>query len=443
MTALLLVAVDLCASPRNLEDLLDYVRRERTQEKQEIADRESKFSATHNRQKELLQEARDELKEQESRNARLTELHEANERSVEQQRQELEEAVGALSELQATFNSISVDISEMLGNSLISAQHPERRQRAKSLAASDELPSIADVEALWELTLETIVSSGQVVRFPARVVALDGEPHEQEVVRIGSFNIISDGLFLGYERETGKLVEPLRQPSRRHLKKVEHFENATGLVSDVPIDPTRGIVLSLLGQTPDLVTRIRQGGIVGYVIIALGGMGLLIASERFIVLSVMGGRIKRQLSEATPSPGNPLGRILGVHQENPDVDTETLSLKLEEAVLRELPRVQRGLGALSLLAAVAPLMGLLGTVVGIIETFQSITLFGTGDPRLMSGGISLALITTVIGLVVAIPMLFLHSLLSAKSNRIVQTLDEKSAAIVATAAEKSHDARIA
>ncbi len=443
LAALLLVTVDLGATPRSLEDLLDHVRRERTQEKKTIEQRERRFLAARDRQKELLREAQDELHEQESRNDGLTESYEANEQSIEEQRLELEQSMGSLSELQTAYNRIAADISGILSNSIISAQYPERRQLAQSLAESDELPSIADMEALWELTLESIVDSGQVMRFPAQVVTLDGEMHERDAIRIGSFNILSEGRFLRYDPETRKLVEPRKQPPQHYLKKVEHFEGAAGEVSDVPIDPTRGILLSLLGQTPDLVTRIRQGGIIGYVIIALGGIGLLIAIERLIVLSIIGGRIKRQLGEATPNPANPLGRILSVHQQNPDVDTETLSLKLDEAVLRELPRVQRGLGALSLLAAVAPLMGLLGTVVGIIETFQSITLFGTGDPRLMSGGISLALVTTVIGLVVAIPILFMHSLLAAKSNLIVQVLDEKSAAIIAEASEKSHVARVA
>ena len=114
---------------------------------------------------------------------------------------------------------------------------------------------------------------------------------------------------------------------------------------------------------------------------------------------------------------------------------ETLSLKLDEAILRETPSIERGLVTLAILAAVAPMLGLLGTVSGMIETFQSITLFGTGDPKLMSGGISQALVTTELGLAVAIPILLIHSALSSKSNRLIQILDEESAAIVARNAE--------
>ena len=132
---------------------------------------------------------------------------------------------------------------------------------------------------------------------------------------------------------------------------------------------------------------------------------------------------------------NPLGRILSVYSDKIAQDVETLSLKLDEAILRETPSIERGLITLAILAAVAPMLGLLGTVSGMIETFQSITLFGTGDPKLMSGGISQALVTTELGLAVAIPMLLIHSALSSKSNRLIQILDEESAAIVARNAE--------
>jgi biopolymer transport protein ExbB len=145
-------------------------------------------------------------------------------------------------------------------------------------------------------------------------------------------------------------------------------------------------------------------------------------------------KVQKQLKSKRPAD-NPLGRIMKVYEDNPDVGTETLELKLDEAILKEMPKIQRGLSALALLAAIAPLLGLLGTVTGIIETFQSITLHGTGDPRVMSGGISQALVTTVMGLLVAIPLLLFHSFLSNKSNTLIHILDEKSAAFIALLAE--------
>jgi biopolymer transport protein ExbB len=170
----------------------------------------------------------------------------------------------------------------------------------------------------------------------------------------------------------------------------------------------------------------------------LGALALLIALERFVVLSLLARRVRHQLARPEPAPDNPLGRVMSVYTERLQRDPETLSLKLDEAILRETPRIRRGLATIAILAAVAPLLGLLGTVTGMIHTFQSITLFGTGDPKLMSGGISLALVTTQQGLAVAIPVLLVHSFLSSRSNRIIQILDEQSAAMVARIAERAN-----
>jgi len=194
----------------------------------------------------------------------------------------------------------------------------------------------------------------------------------------------------------------------------------------------------LLVQSPDLKERIQQGGWIGYIILGLGVIGLLIALQRFIFLTVVGRGIDKQRSVSEASLNNPLGRILSVYSSDKDNDIETLSLKLDEAILREIPKIERGLITLAVLAAIAPMLGLLGTVSGMIETFQSITLFGTGDPKLMSGGISQALVTTELGLAVAIPILLIHSAISSKSNRLVQILDEESAALVAQNAEKQN-----
>ena len=241
-------------------------------------------------------------------------------------------------------------------------------------------------------------------------------------------------VFLRNLPATGKLIEPGRQPRQRFLDMAQNVETVDSGIQAFPIDPTRGAMLALLVQVPDLKNRIEQGGLVGYVIIFIGLIGVLISLERLILLVTTGRNVKKQLNSKKPGD-NPLGRIMQVYEKNPDIDTETLGLKLDEAILKEMPRIQRGLGALALLAAVSPLLGLLGTVTGIIETFQSITLYGTGDPRVMSGGISQALVTTVMGLLVAIPLLLSHSFLSSKSNSLIQILDEKSTAFVALLAE--------
>jgi biopolymer transport protein ExbB len=128
---------------------------------------------------------------------------------------------------------------------------------------------------------------------------------------------------------------------------------------------------------------------------------------------------------------NPLGRVLKVHEENPTMDTETLELKLSEAIMKEVPKIELGLNLLKIIAAVAPLMGLLGTVTGMIITFQAITIFGAGDPKAMAGGISGALVTTVLGLLVAIPTVLLHTVTNGQAKKVIHVLDEQSTGLIA------------
>ena len=190
-------------------------------------------------------------------------------------------------------------------------------------------------------------------------------------------------------------------------------------------------------RTKTPLERVRQdGGVVGYIIIAVGALGLLLCLWKFMTLARTGGAIRRQAGGGAASKSNPLGRVLAVYSDDPDVDLETLELKLDEAILRETAPIETGLGFIKVLFVVAPLLGLLGTVVGMIATFQMITLFGTGDPRMMAGGISTALVTTVLGLVVAIPLTLLHSYLQGKSRALIQVLEEQAAGMVARLAEE-------
>ncbi len=437
--ALLILAPQLAAAPKTLNELLDFVRQERVREQQEHRERENRFVSQLDSQRQLLEEARLELAQAEQRGENLQTLYEENEQKLEQQQEHLDDAVETLGEFHSVFKNISNDTAIVLNDSVISVDNPERLQTIQSYAEIEELPSIEQVESLWQHLLEIIVDSSKVIRFSSKVVTSNGDNEVRQVVRVGSFNVISNGKYLRYLSDTGKLVESNRQPPYRFQRLAQKLEQVHTGLSPIAIDPTRGAVLALFSQTPDLITRIRQGGIVGYIIMTIGVIGLFIALERFIALSIRKRGIKRQLRDKKPNSKNPLGRIMMVYQNDKIADMESLSLKLDEAILREIPGLQRRLGTLSLLAAIAPLLGLLGTVIGIIETFQSITLYGTGDPRLMSGGISLALITTVIGLIVAVPLLLMHSFLSSKSNELIQILDEKSAAIVAAASEKRYD----
>ena len=421
-------------APATIDALVEQVRKERTLERQENLEREQKFREAHDQQQQLLMEAKARLQAEEKRSEELKSIYEQNEREINAQNAIMSQRMGSLGELHGVVRQIANDIDSIIDTSLVSTQTPGRDDLVDALSASRALPAIDQLEKLWHIVLDELAEAGKVVTFPAKIITSTGDELQQNVTRIGVFNAVSNGHFLRYLPESDHFIEPGRQPAGRFQSMAAALEQSTSGMVPFPVDPTRGAMLALLVQVPDMKTRIQQGGIIGYMIIVIGIIGLLIALKRFIVLSSIDRKIKVQLHVNAPGD-NPLGRIMAVYKANPDADTETLGLKLDEAILKETPILQKGLRVVALLGEIALLMGLLGTVTGIIETFQSITLFGTGDPRVMSGGISKALVTTVQGLMTAIPLLLLHSALSSKSNRLIHVLDEKSAAYVAMLAE--------
>ena len=425
--------------PRTLDELYQQVHQETLQEGRENAEREQKFKEEHDQQKQLLEVAKAELTAAEKKSASLKTTYERNEREINAQDAVLSQKMGSLRELHGIVRQIANDMDAIIDTSLVSAQIQGRDNVIDKLADSRTLPEIKELESLWQTGLEEMVEAGKVVTFPAKIITNTGDEIQQDVTRVGVFNVVSNGHFLRYLSESDHLIEPGRQPASRYQSMALKLEKTKSGMVPFPVDPTRGAMLALLIQVPDLFDRIKQGSYVGVLIIFVGITGFLLAIIRFIKLGIIDKKIKQQMQNKTPED-NPLGRIMAVYQANPDVDTETLSLKLDEAILKEMPALQKGLRIIALFAEIALLLGLLGTVTGIIETFQSITLFGTGDPRVMSGGISQALVTTVMGLVTSIPLLLLHSAMTSKSNRLIHILDEKSASFVAMLAEAHNKA---
>ena len=275
-------------------------------------------------------------------------------------------------------------------------------------------------EGLWYELQREITEQGKISKFTTQYATADGERVTSDVVRVGVFNLVFEDGYLQYDSTTGNVTELQRQPDQsQYTNSAEDMMEATDGYVGIGLDVTRGGILALLVESPTLTERVNQGGIVGYCIIALGFVGLLIAIWRWIGLTKDSRNVTAQLARETASMDNPLGRVLSAYDEAKGADVETVELKLHEAALKEMPDLTKGLLFIKVIAAVAPLMGLLGTVTGMIKTFQVITLYGAGDPKLMAGGISQALMTTVLGLVVAIPMVLLHTLVSGQSRKIV------------------------
>jgi biopolymer transport protein ExbB len=420
----------------SLDQLLQQVRQSRSALSAENQAREQRFLQNRNEQQALLRQAQQELAAEEARSDELTARFNANELALAELNETLRLQLGNFGELFGVVRQVSGDTVGLIRTSLVTAQDPGREELAERLAQVRGVPAMEDLNALRALLTEEMVRGSKVARFETTVTKPDGTSSQETVVRIGVFNLISANGFLNYLPDSQTILELARQPQSRYVKMADNLYNASpNTTVAAAVDPGRGSLLALLIQEPSLAERIAQGGLVGYVIIALGIIGLLIALLRWLYLGAVGAKIRGQLKAEEPHENNPLGRILKVQSDNRDADTETLELKLDEAILKEVPRLETWQGAIKVIAAVAPLLGLLGTVTGMIVTFQAITLFGTGDPKLMAGGISQALVTTVLGLTVAIPLVLLHSVVASRSKALIEVLEEQSAGIIARQSE--------
>ena len=423
----------------SLDQLLEFVKEGQTSEARENRAREQRFQAAKADQQRLLNEAKAERTRQEQISARLEDEFEANELLIADKQKQLRERLGTLTELFGHLTSAAGDAATNFESSLVSVQYPNREQFLEELiakmSAQDQLPSIDEIERVWYELQREATESGRIVRFTQTVSRPNGDKVEQQVVRVGSWNVVSEeGKYLTFVPEKGSLEELSRQPSGPYQGWARALVAAESGMHTFGVDPTGpagGGFLSALINSPTLEERWHQGGYIGYAITAVGAFAFLIAIWRLIVLSAMSSKVSAQLKSSSANTNNPLGRVLKVHEDNPNMDTETLELKLEEAILKETPSIENSLTLLKIISAVAPLMGLLGTVTGMIITFQAITIFGAGDPKAMAGGISGALVTTVLGLLVAIPTVLLHTIVNGRAQRIIHILNEQSTGIIA------------
>ena len=437
------LAQDGDAPARDLNQLLDFVKQGQVTEARENRAREQRFTQNKANQQAELRSAEAERARQEQLSAQLENTFEENELVITAKQAQLVERLGALSELFGHLTAASGDLASNIEVSLASAQYPDREVFLKDLiekmSGSDTLPSVDEIERVWYELLREVTETGRVVAFDAEVATPSGELAQRSVVRVGAFNIVdADGNYLTYNN--GSLSELPRQPSGNYTGWASSLASATSGLHTFGVDPTGptgGSFLAAIIDSPTLEERWHQGGPVGYGITAVGVFAFILAIYRLIVLSAVGAKVNSQMKSDKANDNNPLGRVLKVAEDNPNMDSETLELKLSEGILKETPKIESGLTLLKIIAAVAPLMGLLGTVTGMIITFQAITIFGAGDPKAMAGGISSALVTTVLGLLVAIPTVLLHTFVNGRAQRIIHILQEQTTGMIAEHTESS------
>ena len=424
----------------SLGELLNLIEQGKARDNREARQREAQFAQQRNQQQNLLNQARAERTRQENESARLETLFEDNQAQIVAARAALDERLGALKELFGVLQTVAGDAQGRFSTSLTNLQFSEREtflvELGAKMASATELAQIEDIEQLWFELQREINESGKVVTFENQVITATGEQISAPITRVGLFNLVGERGYYEYN-DDGSVSELPRQPAGRFLSsaKALHAAGPEDVVA-FGLDGTRGGILGLLVETPTVTDKFHQGGYVGYAITALGVIGLIVALLRLVGLSSDSRKVTAQLKRDSASTDNPLGRVLAAYESNQSADTETIELKLSEAALKEMPGLTKGLLFIKVVGVVAPLMGLLGTVTGMIQTFQVITLYGAGDPKMMAGGISQALMTTVLGLLVAIPMVLLHTIVSGQSKKIINVLQSQSAGLVAQHSEK-------
>ena len=430
--------------PSNLEMLLELVKEGKSKEQAENDRREDEFKASRNRQGEILAAEQRELARQERIADELEEIFIANQEKLRIAEEAYLKQLGSLNELFGHMQSISTDSRVTFETSLTAAEFGKERETflgdlTSKMGESTELPTILEIERVWYEIMREMKATGEVVRFNTDVINVDGSQAECDVVRIGVYNAVCGSSYLEYVPSKGQYQFLARQPAGRYTGSASRVSNAdvsSGYVSFSvdPSGPSGGALLANLIQNPSLLERINQGGLIGYIILLIGGITLLFAIYKYVSLFLLGRAVSEQLTSSSYGD-NPLGRVLSVGETHMKDAIDRLELKLAESIMAERPAIERGISFVKIVSVVAPLAGLLGTVTGMIITFQQITLFGTGDPKIMAGGISQALVTTVLGLVVAIPTTLAHSFLQSSARSVVDVLEEQATGIVAEKAK--------
>jgi len=416
----------------DIEQLLELVKDGATLRTEEDKKRLDSFNRSKQKQEKLLADARWLLKKESNREKRLTKQFEDNDSRLSDLEEQLNLKIGTLGELFGVVRQLSGDAKNTYSQSLTNLEFPSRIEFLGNLAERKELPKVNELERLWFELLNEMNASGKISKFSSEVLDTSGNSSLYDVIRIGQFNAVADSNYLRFIPEEQSLEFLSKNPdgSRSSLRKLSSFEE--GDYVEFSIDPTRGSLLNLILQNPSVIERINQGGFVGYIILIILVSGLALGAYRFNFLYNSQKSLIKELDTGKFNEGSPLKEIDDVLKQKDNLDQDQLETKIEAILSSTGPLYERSISSIKLLAAVAPLLGLLGTVVGMIGTFQAITLFGTGDPKLMAGGISQALVTTMLGLIAAVPLLFMHNQLDTRSREIIQIIEEEAIGKIAS-----------
>ncbi|HMV70570.1 MAG TPA: MotA/TolQ/ExbB proton channel family protein [Pseudomonadales bacterium] len=437
----------------SLDALLKEVQSGRGAEQQAFEQAKVKFNAASEaEQQKMLQEAQARRDALAAKSKQLSSQFSENEiKTNELDKQLREKALGlGLAEIFGLAHQAAGDNAVTLEQSLISTQFPpasgenDRSTVLREFGASKKVPVTADIERLWFELQREMVASGQVAKYRASVIAPGGEKHEQEVIRIGPFVASSEGKVLQYLPSLRSLSVFPRQPPAHILSFVKKLESTSSGYVQAVVDSTRGVLMALYVERPTWVQRIEHGEQVNYVILLVGAVGVICFLLQLVYLILVRLRVSAQLKHLDrPVKDNPLGRVLLAFSGDGnkiEQSADVAELRIAEAVSREIPKLERFQSLLRLSVAAGPLLGLIGTVLGMIMTFQAITESGSGDPKLMAHGIGAAMIATVLGLGIAIPLLFANALLTSLSSGMTQVIEEQSAGMLAENIERQRRA---
>lgn len=361
---------------------------------------------------------------------------------------EISSRLAGKEELETIMRDVTRNLLGRAEKSPCSAEHPEDIQTLKSLLEIEHLLGMKELETLINICFKDMDHSATRKQYTGMVLDRNGETVESEITRLGHMTALHRSgkniAYLTMSPASGRLVVGAKPPFpvRKNLKK--YLE---GKSEKLFMDISGGIAIAQLSRNVSWMEQLKNGGILVIPILVVGIVALFLTIERLFFLGkvrhntdelmtkvtdlVAQGDIRAALAATMPHRKRPTGRVLmaGLALKN---ESETvMESALSEAILKETPRLERFLSALKVSAAVAPLLGLLGTVTGMINTFQVITVHGTGDPQLMAGGISEAMITTQVGLAVAIPIMIIAAFLTQRAQSLARDMEEKGLALMA------------